>query len=173
MAESRSGRGPEFAAPVAPGASWLVDEMLGKLARYLRILGTDAEYVQGLSDDEVLAKLQESHRILLTRDVRLASRASRSTLLRAVEVRDQLRELWAVHPSLPRTPRFTRCTRCNGELVAAAPAARVTSGGQAGIRESAGLNPQFTCLTCGHRYWRGSHTEHLERDLASWSGSPP
>ncbi|HEV2449389.1 MAG TPA: Mut7-C RNAse domain-containing protein [Thermoplasmata archaeon] len=140
--------------------AWLVDEMLGRLARYLRILGCDAEYVRGLSDDELLQHQRRSERVLLTRDVALARRSERAQLLRAVDVRAQLVELWRAWPALPRVPRFDRCTECNGPLVTVPP-------GEAG--NSTGGSPQFRCTACGHRYWAGSHTAHLERDLAEWS----
>ncbi|MCI4364130.1 MAG: Mut7-C RNAse domain-containing protein [Thermoplasmata archaeon] len=173
MAESHPLLGVE-AAPSPPlEEAWLVDEMLGKLARYLRILGCDAEYVQGLSDGEILRRLADSQRTLVTRDALLAERASRATLLRSVTIRDQLQELWVKHPRLSRTPRFTRCTRCNGELEPELPGGPLVTGTPEGSRFSEGLGIRFACRRCGQRYWRGSHTEHLERDLASWSGSSP
>lgn len=157
--------------PATP--QWLVDEMLGKLARYLRILGCDAEYVRGLADAEILTRLASSHRQLVTRDELLAKRAPHSTLLRAVGVREQLQELWQQHPELPRAPRFTRCTLCNGVLVledsSQSLPVTVESSGDAGARPS----ERFRCAKCGQQYWRGSHTAHLERDLASWAGSVP
>jgi uncharacterized protein with PIN domain len=154
-------------APPAPAVKqWLVDEMLGKLARYLRILGCDAQYVRGVSDAEILSLLAGSHRRLVTRDELLAQRAPGATLLRAVMVREQLQELWKRHPDLPRAPQFTRCTLCNGILLLQKPSGAVPI---AAILADA--SAKFRCTNCGHQYWRGSHTAHLERDLASWSGS--
>lgn len=143
-----------------PPPDWLVDEMLGRLARYLRILGCDTEYVRGVTDDEVLRRLRGTERVLLTRDVGLAARSPRVQLLRAVDVRAQLVELWGAWPGLSRVPRFDRCTECNGELELATS----VEGGR-----PTGHAPEYRCHACGHRYWSGSHTARLERDLAEWS----
>jgi uncharacterized protein len=166
LAESGLPEQGKIARPGPATLQWLVDEMLGKLARYLRILGCDTEYVHGLSDAQILSLLAGSHRQLLTRDELLAQRAPRSTLLREVEVREQLQELWAQYPELSRAPQFTRCTLCNGVLVL-----EPASEGAPIAVVNADRTGKFRCTKCGHQYWRGSHTAHLERDLASWSGS--
>jgi len=57
----------------------LVDAMLGKLARYLRMCGYDAAYAldRGLeADEDLLAVARDEGRQLLTRDRQLADRAS-------------------------------------------------------------------------------------------------
>ncbi|MCI4334956.1 MAG: Mut7-C RNAse domain-containing protein [Thermoplasmata archaeon] len=141
--------------------SWLADEMLGRLARYLRILGCDTEYVRGSTDGQILEQLKGSSRILLTRDRDLFRRAARSTLIRSVEVSEQLRELWAAYPELARRPSFDRCTLCNGMLStrnSAEPAAPPIP-----------AQDKFRCMQCGQEYWRGTHTARLESDLARWA----
>jgi uncharacterized protein len=146
---------PRAGAPLP--ARWLLDEMLGRLARYLRFLGLDAEYVRGWSDERILHELPGSDRFLLTRDRDLARRAPRSLLLQTVEVSDQLRELFAAFPDLPRVPSFVRCTRCNGPLE------RVPGNDP---------RPKFACRSCGHQYWEGSHTSRIRNDLARWLDRP-
>lgn len=142
---------------------WLVDEMLGRLSRYLRFLGMDAEYVRGWSDPEILSALAGSDRILLTRDHELARRAPRAVLLTAVGIADQLRELIAVHPELPRAPRFDRCTVCNGPLE------RVPGTADSGVA-TALPSPRYRCRLCGAVYWEGSHTARIREDLHRWLG---
>lgn len=134
---------------------WLVDEMLGRLARYLRFLGMDAEYVRGWSDERILTELSGSDQLLLTRDRALSRRASRGLLLHTVTVSEQLRELFAAYPDLPREPVFDRCTRCNG-LLDRLPTDRPP--------------PMYACRACGQQYWEGSHTSRIRHDLARWLG---
>src|SRR5580658_184832 len=55
-------------------ARWWADEMLGRLARYLRMVGLDTAYVPGLTDDEVVRRAGAEGRTLLTRDRQLARR---------------------------------------------------------------------------------------------------
>lgn len=50
---------------------FIVDCMLGKLARWLRILGFDTQYVRYLTDAQLLAQARYQNRILLTKDTLL------------------------------------------------------------------------------------------------------
>ncbi|GAD51742.1 putative protein [Halarchaeum acidiphilum MH1-52-1] len=139
----------------------LLDVMLGKLARLLRMCGYDAAYAldRGVEDDDRLREIAAREgRTLLTRDAELARRASDGVLLRTRHVDDQLAELTekGFELSLPETP--TRCATCNGELEEAEPphpehvpddAARV-----------------WRCTACGQRYWKGSHWDDVATRLA-------
>lgn len=53
---------------------FVADVMVGKLARWLRMLGFDTAYSNKFEDDELLRIAQSEARILLTRDVPLAAR---------------------------------------------------------------------------------------------------
>ena len=57
-----------------------LDEMLGSLAKWLRIMGYDALYLRDLNDGEILRRAEEEGRILLTRDKELAHRAGEGGL---------------------------------------------------------------------------------------------
>jgi uncharacterized protein len=141
----------------APGPFW-ADEMLGRLARYLRLLGLDTAYATGLSDEEVARRARAEGRILLTRDRALAGRVPGSVLLTRLDLRGQWSELKERLPGLPDQPHFDRCTLCNGRL---APAERDVRG-----------RPTFVCAVCGHRYWEGTHTESVRATLARWAEEP-
>jgi len=60
----------------------LCDEMLGSLARWLRLLGVDVAYVQGVHDDVLAQQARDEDRVLVTRDAALAARVPGSILLR-------------------------------------------------------------------------------------------
>jgi uncharacterized protein len=149
--------------------AWWADEMLGRLARYLRIVGLDTAYRPGIDDDEVLRGVISEGRILITRDRGLAHRARGAVLLSSVRIEDQWRELRSHYPSLPSEPRFARCTLCNGRLTGI----ERTEPGEArgGVPERVGKSgvPLFRCDACGHVYWEGSHTASVRRHLAEWS----
>ncbi|GGM70826.1 uncharacterized protein with PIN domain [Halarchaeum rubridurum] len=139
----------------------LLDVMLGKLARVLRMCGYDAAYAldRGVEDDDRLREIAaREDRTLLTRDAELARRTPGSVRLRTRRVDDQLAELAesGFDLSLPDEP--DRCATCNGRLVDAEPphpehvpddAARV-----------------WRCADCGQRYWKGSHWDDVETRLA-------
>ena len=128
---------------------FLCDAMLGKLARWLRILGYDCELApDGASDNEVIC-LAEG-RILLTRDRHLAD-VPRSVCFAAEDLESQLRALSRKFPLRKRlTP--TRCPLCNGALAAE--------------------GERWRCQKCNQHYWRGSHWDRINAFLekASTSG---
>lgn len=148
---------------------WLADEMVGRLARYLRFVGCDTVYVRGLTDDEILALAERDDRVLLTRDRRLAARCPRSVFLTSPHLPDQWKTLRAQVPDLPDGPRFERCTECNGRLAPFTPVPGTPRDLRVPwdrVERGLGL---FRCETCGHVYWEGSHTAHLRARLASWT----
>ena len=55
---------------------FIADGMLGKLTRWLRMLGQDVTYSTQLDDAELLAVAEEEQRVLLTRDLELCQRAT-------------------------------------------------------------------------------------------------
>ncbi|HXQ48272.1 MAG TPA: Mut7-C RNAse domain-containing protein [Thermoplasmata archaeon] len=171
-----TGKGSSQPGPrvdVLPPA-WWADEMLGRLARYLRIVGLDTAYVRGIDDDEILRRSIDERRVLITRDRELAHRAPRSVLLSTVHIQDQWRELRTRFPGLPNEPRFERCTVCNGRLLAVPPSGSAASIPAVPPRVLASHEPLFRCATCGHLYWEGSHTASVRRRLTEWSpGAAP
>lgn len=144
---------------------FLADEMLGTLARELRVLGYDAAYVKDLDDDEVLERAREEARLLLTRDRRLAERAGEAALL--LEARDPGDQVDRVVQALELSPDpeafLSRCLGCNVEIEPThAPGA---------VPEDVESNTHWRCPSCGKVYWLGSHAhdmldrlgEHLPR----------
>jgi uncharacterized protein len=153
---------------------WLVDEMLGRLARYLRFLGYDTEYVQGATDDEIVQRARRERRRIITRDRLLARRLPDAILLTRTDIAGQLGELRAGYAALRSDVRFDRCSVCNGTLSALA---KVPS--QAKDVENlppevrAGRAPLFACSDCGHLYWEGTHTKSVRARLSQWFSSEP
>jgi uncharacterized protein with PIN domain len=137
----------------------LADAMLGRLAKWLRILGYDTAYSADTDDFAVLRLARAEERLILTRDQDLAERRGVRTLLIASEsLEDQLREVRAaIGP--PPEPSFSRCPECNGMLVKAPPelvAERVPPF----VRRT---QQQFAlCEGCGRVYWQGTHWERMQ-----------
>ena len=151
---------------------WLVDEMLGRLARYLRFLGYDTEYVKGIPDEAIAAQAQRERRRLITRDRALAAKTRGSVLLTSVEIGGQVRELLQAYPRLRHTVRFDRCSVCNGPLLrqstVPAGAGRTTPP----PRVRAGRANLYACADCKHLYWQGSHTSAIQSRLRGWLEGP-
>lgn len=153
---------------VAP-PRWLVDEMLGRLARYLRFVGCDTVYARGESDDELLAQAQREGRILLTRDRQLSRRSPSAFLVESPVLAEQWRAVRAAWPSVPTDLSFERCTLCNGLLRERRPGEGTMAGVPPSVVRENG--PVYACRDCGHLYWTGSHTRSIRERIAAWEAT--
>ncbi len=133
---------------------FLVDVMLGRLAKWLRLVGYDAAYSSDADDHRLARWARAEDRILLTRDVELARRRGvRVMLIESEKVEQQLRQVFRTLELTVQEP-FSRCAECNVLLEEHSPE-----------RASSRVPPyvfrtqvQFrTCPHCGRVYWRGTH----------------
>lgn len=150
------GRRPRFAA----------DEMLGSLARWLRIMGYDTTYQKDMADEEILRHAREEGRVLLSRDRELVGRAGESGMY--VESDDptaQLRQVFSAF-SLTADERLTRCTVCNGDLETV-DVSEVRDSVPPGVLEN--NDEFFRCVRCHKIYWKGTHWNRIMRTLEGLS----
>ncbi len=141
-----------------------VDEMLGTLARWLRIMGYDATYEKDHGDEEIVNATRVEGRILLTRDRELASRMDESGLyIDSDRLEEQLRQVWKAF-SLKPDQDMARCTVCNGELELIDEQKAKDK-----VPESVFLSNRefFQCRKCGKIYWRGTHWLNIKKRLAA------
>ena len=151
---------------------FLADAMLGRLARWLRVVGLDATY-DGTSPDSTLVRQAAAEgRILLTRDRRLLAdlRPRRALLIEADEPLEQLRQVVGRCALRPPTELFTRCLLCNATLrpATAEEAAALVPAPARGLS-----GPVSLCPSCGRVYWLGSHGRRMRaairRVLPGWA----
>ena len=142
---------------------FLADEMLGRLARWLRILGYDTLYLSPVNDHELVRLARAEGRVLLTRDTGLARRRGVKTLLVASQhLEEQLAQVLG-DLTLEPSPAFSRCMVCNALLQ---PLAREDAR-QRVPRYVYRTHEEFLlCPGCDRVYWRGSHWEHMRELLA-------
>lgn len=150
---------------------FVVDVNLGRLARYLRLLGFDCSYDNRFDDAEVARISVGERRTVLTRDRALLQQKiiTHGYFVRADQPVEQVREVLARLDLYRLIRPFTRCTRCNGVLE-----------GVDKQEIEASLQPKTRmyysefqrCSRCGQVYWKGSHFARAERLVASL-GSPP
>lgn len=140
---------------------FLADAHLGGLARLLRMTGFDTLYENGLRDAQIEALAREDGRIVLTRDRELLKRRgiTHGCFVRALQPREQLREVIARLDLARRLQPFTRCMVCNGVL-APIDKANVLSRLPLNVRE---CHDRFNgCAHCGRVYWEGSHWNRMQ-----------
>jgi uncharacterized protein with PIN domain len=143
----------------------LADGMLGRLAKWLRLLGYDTAYENSAVDNELARRARAEDRVLLTRDRELANRRGlRTLLIQSEALEEQVREVQdALGP--PPHPALSRCAVCNAALEPVAPG------------EIADRVPPYVlstqtefrhCSGCGRVYWPGTHLRKMRRQIESW-----
>lgn len=135
---------------------FLCDPNLGKLAKWLRILGFDTEYMSQW-DEEFMENAIQSGRIVLTRKSLLSDNKG-MVFISYDHVQEQLKELFAALDLKVIREPFTRCSLCNVILKNTTRA------------EVKGLIPDYVydshdnfaiCPSCGRIYWKGTHVSHM------------
>lgn len=136
------------------------DAMLGRLARWLRILGFDCTYDADIEDEALVRLALEEARTLLTRDRRLPEEwwVEDVYLVEAERVREQLAEVVGRFGLGPRIRLLSRCSRCNHALRTVAPEAVRERVPERSFRH---YDDFAECSGCGHVYWEGSHAERI------------
>ena len=143
--------------------------MLGRLARWLRVLGFDTRYEPTLADPALVAIANAEARVLLTRDRHLLRelRPVRALEVMGDEPLVQLRGVIAALALLAPQELFTRCLLCNAPLDTLPP----DEGHALVPPEARGLpGPVRRCPACGRVYWQGSHARRMRAALESALG---
>ena len=148
--------------PVEGDACFILDNHLGQLATYLRMLGFDCLYRNDYQDDELARVAINEGRILLTRDRRLLMRKviRNGYCIHQTDPRMQAVKLLRRFKLLGQVKPFQRCLRCNSPLQ---PVAK-----QDVIERLEPLTKKYydefhICPSCKQIYWKGSHFEHMQQ----------
>jgi Uncharacterized conserved protein len=136
---------------------FVTDAALGKLAKWLRLLGYDTIVFSKQAGREMLRLADAERRIVLTRRKDMPERqfSGRLYLVEGIEVAHQLKEVIRKYSlKINKQEMFNRCLNCNEKLIS------VTR------EEVRNLVPPFVfenssvynrCLNCCKIYWTGTH----------------
>ena len=140
---------------------FLVDHMLGKLAKYLRFMGYDVFYPTSTMDDSLLIKIaRKEKRIILTRDKELAKLGD-GVFIPSDRYEEQLKYVISKF-KLNMDNILTRCSICNEILV------------KVDKNEVKGKVPDYVyenndefyqCPKCHRIYWFGTHTRRIKEKI--------
>lgn len=141
---------------------FLADAMLGRLARWLRILGFDCAYESQIDDQELVRRAAREERIVLSRDRALPQewRITGIHLVVSEDLREQLCEILRRYDLTGALRLFTRCSECNHPL-REAPESEVA--GRVPPHALAAHDRFLECPGCRRVYWEGSHAERIRR----------
>lgn len=147
---------------------FIVDHNVGKLARWLRMMGYDSLFFTGSNDSDMVARALAENRIVLTRDTEILKRRVvtrgrlRAVLIESDAPERQMRQVMALFPLTERLRPFTLCIECNEPLIERSHA------------EVEGRVPPYVyrtkrqyreCPACNRIYWQGTHWEAMVRRL--------
>jgi uncharacterized protein len=138
---------------------FVADVMVGKLARWLRVLGVDVAYSNTFTDDDILRISQSDNRIILTRDIRFAAtrKPGECIVIESDHHREQVQQVIRTF-ALKEFRVFSRCLECNALL---------QDVNKEEVFESVPPYVYLTqehfarCPSCGRVYWHGTHAEEM------------
>ena len=144
---------------------FICDDNLGKLAKFLRILGYDTLFCSKIDDHKLIRKSLEEKRVILTRDTKLSrfKTAQNQLLVKNNESIQQLKQVIEHFKLKPKKKDlFSRCLLCNNILE------------EIKKEEVKDNIPPYVfktqkdfviCKSCHKIFWKGTHTERLKEKL--------
>ena len=145
---------------------------MGKLAKWLRMMGYDSLFFDGSDDSRMVAQALADGRVILTRDTEImkrrviASGRLKAVLLESEEPERQMRQLMDTLDLKRQFRSFTLCLECNQPLV------------ERSREEVKDRVPPYVyktqsqymeCPACHRIYWRGTHWEAMIKKLKKFS----
>ncbi len=141
--------------------------MLGKLTRWLRMLGHDVNYFRSADDEKLVELAKQEKRVLLTRDHELVQRAVdlgvETVLVEASKEVDKLAFLAGRFGfKLEIDLSVSRCPKCNA-LIGVVTKEEVADE----IPEATSKHYEefWKCQGCGKVYWQGAHWKRIGETL--------
>jgi len=139
--------------------AFAADRMLGRLAKWLRVLGCDVIYGQHLAGHGLIRAARADDRLILTRDHRLARKQPPPFLfIDSNDYVEQLRQVMGACDLRSGAGLFTRCLVCNSPLEPRPKAAveKLVPPYVFSTQESFSW-----CAGCQRLYWPGTHQQKM------------
>jgi len=148
--------------PQPPQPVFIADANLGRLARYIRLLGFDCLYCNDYADEVVATIASEQQRIVLTRDRVLLQRKiiTYGYFVRSDIPKIQIKEVLKKFDLFDLIRPLTRCTCCNGKLLETHKK-EIEHRLQPLTRKH--YDKFLVCSACEQIYWQGSHCTRVQR----------
>ena len=149
-------------------ARFIVDTNVGKLAKWLRIMGYDTLFINGIDDARLIDIALREGRVVLTKDTHIMRRRVvvrgqlKAILIKDDGVKEQLSQVVETLNLDSRIKAFSRCIECNQPLVTKE---------REEIRDLVPpyvfqtQNQYMQCPTCHRIYWRGTHWDRMNSEL--------
>jgi len=145
--------------------SFIVDGMLGNLARKIRLLGYDSRYESSAEDSDLIKMAEKQRRIIISKDENLSKSAEKIGLVTVlIRGNDEVEQIIQIATKLGLSnfvidSNSSRCVDCNGKLETI-DKIRVMNKVPSGIYER--QEKFWICRDCKKIYWEGTHFEKLQ-----------
>lgn len=148
---------------------FLCDQMLGTLAKWLRILGFDVYFAERVeSDDEIIEKARREGRIIITKDKFLIKNARRENLnvikIESTDLDEQIKKVTSIYP-VDKDKILSRCSICNDVLRRIE---KEKAKGKVPDRVYERQDEFWYCKNCGRIYWKGSHWNDMKKRIGNF-----
>ena len=146
---------------------FIIDGMLGKLTRWLRMLGHDVKYSRSLNDEQLIEIAKSERRILLTRDLELYRQATVQGINaffveRATEAKKLADLAKRFNLKLEFDVTVSRCPKCNTRIK---PIPKEKIIGKVHETTASYYDEFWECPSCEQIYWQGAHWDRIQATL--------
>jgi uncharacterized protein with PIN domain len=145
--------------------TFIADCMLGRLAKWLKILGFDVLYFSKAEDKDLIEISRREGRVLLTRDTGLiekTKRQKRRFFVSSDDWREQVVQVLDAFNLWQEIRANSRCLECN-QTLKPLPKARARNLVTPYVLEHA--KSFAICPQCGRVFWQGTHYGDMERKV--------
>ena len=145
---------------------FMVDHMLIKLGKYLRIIGCDAAWDRQVRTHTLITKANAEGRIFLTRNTHIAEQYPQPGHLFVLHETNPVKQFQIVVGKFrldPQEKLFSKCIRCNVFLEKVSDKEKIRAFVHPNVY--ARFDAFFACPKCGTVFWKGTHVANTCRKL--------
>ncbi len=139
---------------------FICDVHLGRLCKYLRMLGWDTLYSNQYTPDEIIAISRHEKQIILSRSYQLTrhKEVTHSYWIWSPDPLEQIKDLINKLDLSKLADPLTRCLNCNHRIV---PVEKQEILHRLQAQTAKYFNEFFSCPSCDQVFWKGSHYENM------------
>ena len=144
---------------------FIVDAMLGNLAKKLRVLGYDSTYFSSIEDEKLVVIARNEKRIILTKDEHLVKDAQNQGVVSIlIRGNDEFEQIAQINAKI-KLEKFvidsnsSRCIACNGKLQQIEKYRIINKVPEGVLQREENF---WMCDGCKKIYWQGTHFEKLQ-----------
>ncbi len=159
---------------VISNLKFIVDHNVGKLAKWLRVMGYDTLFFTGDGDWQMVTTALAEGRVILTRDTQIMRRGVvtsgrlKAILIQSDEPKQQMQQVVETLNLDTQFRLFSICLECNQPL---------EGRDKQHVKDRVPLyvfqtqSQYMECPTCHRIYWRGTHWQAMLNKLERFKGS--